>query len=180
MHDIIRAEASDPLPYKEDGDRRIYGYRNFGHPKSTPGYPKISDFGVGVKGHVSKPHNHDIQPNLCQAPEVILRATWSYSADIWNLGVMVSLSMPTQCLEDVAQPTYEISQLWDLAENETLFSAEDSIHKEYSLELHLAEMIGYLGPPPDALLRRGIDTGEFLNEDGKMNPTLPAPFSSHT
>lgn len=36
-----------------------------------------------------KPHNHDIQPQPFCAPEVLSKATWTYSADIWNLGTMV-------------------------------------------------------------------------------------------
>lgn len=51
---------------------------------------KISDFRVAVFGNVSTPHNHNIQPLPFCAPEVLLEATWTYSADIWNLGNVVS------------------------------------------------------------------------------------------
>jgi hypothetical protein len=34
-------------------------------------------------------HYHDIQSLEYTAPEVMLQAGWSYSADIWNLGLVV-------------------------------------------------------------------------------------------
>lgn len=39
---------------------------------------------------MATPHNHDIQPLPFCAPEVLLKAGWTYSADIWNLGTVVS------------------------------------------------------------------------------------------
>jgi serine/threonine protein kinase len=48
---------------------------------------KISDFSSAVFG--DQTHNHDIQPLQFCAPEVLLKATWSYSTDIWNLGNVV-------------------------------------------------------------------------------------------
>ena len=82
-------EKSYPTPTKISDGRLIYLTRNFGDLRGVPGRPKISDFGLAVSS--SGPHHHPIQPDLFQAPEVILSAGWSYSADIWNLGVMVSL-----------------------------------------------------------------------------------------
>ena len=89
--DMVNAEAQEPTPYKLDGGTAIYYSRNFGVFKNPPGRPRIADFGLAVRGDVPQPHNHDIQANLLQAPEVILRAGWSYSADIWNLGVLVRI-----------------------------------------------------------------------------------------
>lgn len=87
LQEMIESEEKAPLPYIERGDRRIYGHRNFRKYERAPGEPKISDFGNAVLS--PGPHFHPIQPNLFQAPEVILEAGWSFSADIWNLGVMV-------------------------------------------------------------------------------------------
>lgn len=42
----------------------------------------------------------DVQPPLSQAPEVILGVGWSYSADIWNLSVLVRLK-PLSCVARV-------------------------------------------------------------------------------
>jgi serine/threonine protein kinase len=90
IDELVQQESEEPSPYKWDGSRAIYPSRNFGDLKHPPGRPKLADFGLAVSGDVSSPHTHPIQPNLFQAPEVILEAGWSYSADIWNLGVMVS------------------------------------------------------------------------------------------
>lgn len=89
----VNAEAESPTPREIDGNRAIYASRNFGDYQSPPKRPKIADFGLAVWGNVSQPHNHPIQPDLFQAPEVILRAGWTYSADIWNLGVIVSVPL---------------------------------------------------------------------------------------
>lgn len=88
IHELIEDEQMHPSPAKLYDDRRIYAHRNFGDFRGAPGRPKIADFGLAVQSSNST-FNHPIQPDLLQAPEVILRAGWSYSADIWNLGVMV-------------------------------------------------------------------------------------------
>lgn len=51
---------------------------------------KIRDFGAAVFGDKSTLNYHDIQPEQFAAPEVLLGAGWTYSADIWNLGMVVS------------------------------------------------------------------------------------------
>jgi hypothetical protein len=56
------------------------------------GRVQISDFSAAVFGNVAEPHNHDIQPRPFCAPEVLLKATWTYSADIWDLGTMVCIA----------------------------------------------------------------------------------------
>ena len=90
LDELASKERSSPSAYKVDGGRYIYGSRrNLGDLKGAPGLPKIGDLGSAVWGH-DKTHNHAIQPNLLRSPKVILGAEWSYSADIWNLGVMVS------------------------------------------------------------------------------------------
>jgi serine/threonine protein kinase len=89
IHELIEEEQETPAPFKDSGYRRVYARRNFGNIKRAPGLPKIADFGLAVVVSDDTPFNHPIQPDLLQAPEVILRAGWSYSADIWNLGVMV-------------------------------------------------------------------------------------------
>lgn len=90
---LVNHEAKEPTPRKGEGARSIYLSRDFGDFKKGPGRPKIADFGLAVRGDVSRPHNYPIQADLFQAPEVILRAGWTYSVDIWNLGVMVSFLM---------------------------------------------------------------------------------------
>lgn len=85
-----RNENEKPLPQKKYDDRTIYLSRNnYGQPTSVTGIVSITDFGLSVHGDVS--NNGCIQAEVYRAPEVILEAGWTYSADIWNLGVMVSL-----------------------------------------------------------------------------------------
>jgi len=85
--DLIEEQKIEPGDSRERQDRVIHSARLFGDLRAAPGEPKIADFGLAVRG--PGPYNHNIQPDLLQAPEVILGAGWSYSADIWNLGVMV-------------------------------------------------------------------------------------------
>jgi serine/threonine-protein kinase SRPK3 len=56
-----------------------------------PGAAKLADFGLAVRG--PGPFSHPIQPFGMEAPEVLIGAQWSYSADVWNLGVLVSLQL---------------------------------------------------------------------------------------
>lgn len=90
IEQFVQDETDEPSPQKFEDHRAIYLSRQFGNFSSPPGRPKIADFGLAVRGEVARPHHHPIQPDLFQAPEVILKAGWTYSADIWNLGVMVS------------------------------------------------------------------------------------------
>ncbi|KAB8071480.1 hypothetical protein BDV29DRAFT_193236 [Aspergillus leporis] len=48
--------------------------------------PKIADF---WKGRGEEICIHPIQPDRYRAPEVILGSGWSFSADIWNLGILL-------------------------------------------------------------------------------------------
>lgn len=83
-----RDELENPLPQKIYDDRTIYLSRNnYGQPASVTGIVSITDFDHSVQGDV---FNYGcIQAEVYRAPEVILDAGWTYSADIWSLGVMV-------------------------------------------------------------------------------------------
>lgn len=87
-------EFHNPLPQKILDGRKIYLSRNqYGRPKKISkilGIVTITDFGFAVCG--DGPHYGAIQVEPFRAPEVILDAGWTYSADIWNLGVMVRFS----------------------------------------------------------------------------------------
>jgi len=96
IEEYLNAQGDHPMPRKSLSDRNIYlSHNNFGALKSYWMLPKIADFGLAQRGDGEKPLRHPIQPALYHAPEVLLGAPWSYSADIWNLGVFVSISYST-------------------------------------------------------------------------------------
>ena len=163
--ELIRDVAANPSPYKEDGDNIIYASRIFRSYLATPSGLKIVDFGSAVRGDVAQPHNHPIQPLLLRAPEVILQAGWSYSADIWNLGAMVSriIFAPTQTIQHTDMG---VIKMWDLAENTTLFKARNPTSDKYDPEQHLAEMVALLGPAPDVLLKRAEKAAQYFSVEG--------------
>jgi len=83
-----RDEYCNPLPQKVIDGRTIYLSRNNYGPFSVPaGIVQITDFGFSVSG--TRPHSGCIQAEVYRAPEVVLDAGYTYSADIWSLGVMV-------------------------------------------------------------------------------------------
>lgn len=86
----MKQHAHAQLPQKVVGGRSIYSSQyDFGPPRSFGMLPKIADFGLAQSGEGSQPLMHPIQPHVFHAPEVLLNTSWSYSADIWNLGLMV-------------------------------------------------------------------------------------------
>lgn len=156
-------EFNNPLPQKICDDRTIYLSRNnYGQPNSITGIVSSTDFGLSVKG--VGPHHGCIQAEPYRAPEVILDAGWTYSSDIWNLGVMV-------CFR--ASPSrerlwsWQSLQLWDLLENKILFEAIDPLKTEYDDQSHLAHITALLGPPPKELLAQGKRTEMFYDSAGK-------------
>jgi serine/threonine-protein kinase SRPK3 len=90
LDDYILQQQDHPATYKFSDDHPVYlSQPDFGPLKKGIGMVKISDFSAAVFGNVLTPHNHNIQPLPFCAPEVLLEATWTYSADIWNLGNVV-------------------------------------------------------------------------------------------
>lgn len=82
-----KQELLDPSPRKEiDNNRLIYLSRELRMPKKW-GAPVLCDFGSAVAG--DEEHFEDVQPDVYRAPEVILKASWSYPIDMWNAGCMV-------------------------------------------------------------------------------------------
>ena len=90
-------------------DRTVYRCQNdFGPlnwrelPKMIP---KIADFGLAVQlageHGQGKTGTHPIQPDHYRAPEVILGCEWSFSADIWNIGVLVRIFIIFLILRDL-------------------------------------------------------------------------------
>lgn len=90
LEESARDEYDHPLPQKRCSDgRTIYLSRNdFGITDKTTGIIQITDFDLSVRG--DRPNRGRIQAEVYRSPEVLLGAGYSYSADIWSLGVMVS------------------------------------------------------------------------------------------
>jgi len=94
---ILEQDAHDeylhPLPQKHVDERTIYLSRNdYGQLSRSTGVVQKVDFDLSVSGDV--PRSGYIQADVYRAPEVILDAGYTYSADIWSLGVMVDTSDP--------------------------------------------------------------------------------------
>jgi serine/threonine protein kinase len=93
LESYARHQESNPAPFRDVNGRPVFESRpDFGHLRKGIGRIQISDFSAAVFGNVAEPHNHDIQPQPFCAPEVLLKAMWTYSADIWNLGTMVCMA----------------------------------------------------------------------------------------
>ena len=85
---FVRAELQRPSPRKATPHATIYHERDFDLPDRL-GVPVLGNFEKAVRGDLGR--NHDAQSDEYWALEVILRAKWSYSVDIWNVGVLVRL-----------------------------------------------------------------------------------------
>lgn len=89
LRDSARDEYEYPLPQKvyEDGRTVYLSRNNYRAPRGPIGVIRITDFDCAVRG--DQPNSGCIQVEIYRAPEVIIDAGFSYSADIWSLGVMV-------------------------------------------------------------------------------------------
>ncbi|KFY31260.1 hypothetical protein V493_01268 [Pseudogymnoascus sp. VKM F-4281 (FW-2241)] len=120
-----QAEISQPSLRKKVADREIYVSRSLDFPNIV-GEAVLCDFGNAV--------------SRSDAP-----FPWSYSADIWNVGVMI----------------------WNIFEGRCLFNGQDPKRGRYTTRTHLTEMISILGPPPIELVKRGKRSAEWFDENGK-------------
>ena len=93
LEDFAHSQTSNPMPRKSGGGQTVYlSHNDFGPLRSYYILPKLTDFGLAHRQKdPSVLNRHPIQPDHYRAPEVILGAGWTYSADIWNLGVLVNL-----------------------------------------------------------------------------------------
>lgn len=196
---FVQAQQTNPMPRKLVEDHATYLCHNdFGDIQEEylrNMVPKIADFGLAQRGDGGRPLIHPIQPCHYHAPEVILGTSWSYSADMWNFGVMVSFFFGLQAFGGRLH-----KQLWDLLAGKGLFVGRRVEEQHYSAAHHLAEMIALLGPVPPALLQRERDMrhwrwdpaipnakgtlcnsaagyfgGPFFSDDGKLECVYPSP-----
>ncbi len=97
VEEFVEKQVENPMPRKIKDGRSIYlSHNDFGRLKSLRVLPVIADFGLAELGDGPEPLRHPIQPSPYHAPEVILGTGWTYSADIWNLGVLVRSRFPRQ------------------------------------------------------------------------------------
>ncbi len=94
LADFVKFQRKNPQPghvRTEDGRTTYLSQGDFGPLRGSRLLPKLADFNLafprlaGDQGHMSA-----IQSHRFRAPEVILGCPWSCSADIWNLGLLVS------------------------------------------------------------------------------------------
>ncbi|XHG07892.1 hypothetical protein AWENTII_011023 [Aspergillus wentii] len=145
------------MPRKVHDGRAIYlSHNDFGPLRSYYILPKLTDFGLAHnQKDPSMLNRHPIQPDDYRAPEVILGAGWTYSVDIWNLGVM----------------------MWNLLAPRDLFTRAFDDNGNYHPDAHLAEMIALLGPPPKGIVDREREGLEWnwspaaQNAQGKLCTT---------
>lgn len=174
MEDFILKQTKNPMKRTIRDCRCIYrSHNDFGPPRSFGLLPKITDFGLAQSGAGPGPLMHPIQPALFHAPEVILGTSWSYSVDIWNLGLLVN----TSDFMNFKPFLHVVIQVWELVEGEDLFQHVRSSQGDYDVRAHLAEMIALLGAPPQTLIDREISWSEVKrshavpNSKGKLSQT---------
>lgn len=167
LQDFASAQASNFMPRKvKDGQTVYLSHNYFGSLRSYYILPKLTDFGLAHhQKHASVLNRHPIQPDDYKAPEVILGAGWTYSADIWNLGLLVGL-----------EPLLLLIYCWltyvrcgTCLKTGDLFSRALDDRGRYNPTSHLAEMIALLGSPPNASEWFG---GPFFDEDGKETSSI--------
>ena len=88
FRNLETSESIRPSARKISGDRIIYRGPDQAVPQLL-GVPVLCDFGEARFGQEC--YDDSIQPFMYQAPEVVFMIPWSYPADIWNAGVMVSI-----------------------------------------------------------------------------------------
>ncbi|KAF4624528.1 hypothetical protein G7Y89_g13642 [Cudoniella acicularis] len=144
LEDFVQQQRQIPLPrhVTDDGHITYLSKSDFGPLRDYFILPEIADLDLAQSGE-GFTRIHPVQPHRYRAPEVILGTGWSYSADIWNVGVL----------------------MWNMIEGKDLFTNLKDEQGHYNVHSHLAQMIALLGPPPIALLKRERSFREFIRKD---------------
>ena len=96
LANFVKYSKNSQLPRHvrvEDGRVTYLSQSNFGPLQGARLLPELADFNLsfpGLDGELG--HLSPIQSHRFRAPEVLLGCPWSYSADIWNFGALVSKS----------------------------------------------------------------------------------------
>ncbi|KAH9995941.1 kinase-like domain-containing protein [Xylariaceae sp. FL0662B] len=146
--EMEKSELEDPSPRKVLPDRTIY--LSWKMPV-TYGQLYICDYGAA---RIADRSTGDVMPGVYRAPEIIMGREWDSKIDIWSVGVM----------------------MWDLFEGGRLFRAErDGFLND---ELHLAEMVSLLGPPPKKFLEQNEKCRQYWDAEGNWIAATPIPDQS--
>lgn len=93
LEQFVQSQRSTPLPrhVRDDGVTVFLSQGDLGPFQGYTMKPRLADFDLAFPGMPDgQLHIHPaVQPARYRAPEVILGTGWSYSADIWNLGLLV-------------------------------------------------------------------------------------------
>ncbi|KAM3416220.1 hypothetical protein BST61_g7826 [Cercospora zeina] len=132
LAEYVRSQADDTMPRKVVGDRTIYESRGYiGNVESFVPL-KLVDYDQAVFADGEALLRHPIQPPAYRAPEILLGIPYSYSTDIWNLGLLIVY----------------------LLEGKDIFNKVLNEDGSYSARRHIASMVHLLGPPPMSLLEQ--------------------------
>ncbi|POR39058.1 Serine/threonine-protein kinase SRPK [Tolypocladium paradoxum] len=140
LADFVNSYKNNPQPRHirtEDGRVTYLVQEDFGPLRRVRGgnglLPKLADFNLSLPGLPGdRAHLSAVQSHRYRAPEVLLGCPWSYSVDIWNLGLL----------------------MWNLLEDISLFDRPAGEDGEYDAHVHLAQMVSVLGDPPEELIKR--------------------------
>ncbi|KND93317.1 Serine/threonine-protein kinase SRPK [Tolypocladium ophioglossoides CBS 100239] len=158
-------QKPQPRHVRKDGRVIYLSQDDFGPLQRGTLLVELADFNLSFPGLVGDGgHLSAIQSHRYRAPEVLLGCSWSYSVDIWNLGLL----------------------MWNLLEDVSLFDRAAGEDGEYDAHVHLAQMVSLLGDPPEKLIKREriyrkVQLGRLVvNPRGKecktMNEFWGGPF----
>lgn len=123
--------------------------------------PVITDFGAARLGEPGQKHTGDAMPGVFRAPEIIAEMEWDSQIDIWSVGVMVRINaafISSYCRLN--------TQIWNLLEDDNLFRPfKDGYLND---ELHFAQMVALMGPPPKQLLERSDRCSKYWDSEGTV------------
>ncbi|KAI6830817.1 protein kinase [Hortaea werneckii] len=96
-------------------------------------------------------HSGDVMPGVFRAPEVIAGMEWDSQIDIWSVGVMI----------------------WNLLEDGNLFQPFKDGHLDD--EVHFAQMVSLMGPPPKQFLERSDRCRKYWDAEGNWIAATSIP-----
>ncbi|GIZ44610.1 hypothetical protein CKM354_000780400 [Cercospora kikuchii] len=148
---VEQAELDSPSPRKVLADRTIH--LSYAMPTSYDP-PVITDFGAARLGEPGQKYSGDVMPGVFRAPEVIAGIQWDSQIDIWSVGVMI----------------------WNLLEDGNLFDPIKDGHLDD--EMHFAQMVSLMGPPPKQFLERCSQGRSFWDSEGNWIAATPIPHQT--